>query len=175
MPGPLKLDKKKTAILIIDYQNRMLNELSENSRKEILRKANEILSKGRQNSIPVIYIEVRRGERTPEMEIHPDIAPKSGEIVLTKQSTGPFETTNLNEVLIKLGVDTLILFGIATQACVLSTVRSAAELHYKPVVVSDCCANPPSAEVHRNLIENVFPGLGSVLTAQQLLETLEKT
>ena len=44
MPGPLKLDKKKTAILIIDYQNRMLNELSENSRKEILRKANERLA-----------------------------------------------------------------------------------------------------------------------------------
>ena len=67
MAKQLTVDRCKTAILIMDYQNRMLNELAEEPRKEILRKANEILSKARSNSIPVIYIEVRRGERTPEM------------------------------------------------------------------------------------------------------------
>jgi hypothetical protein len=73
--------------------------------------------------VPVIYVEVRKGERTPEMEIHPGVTPKPGEVVLTKKRTGPFTTTNLNEVLKNLGADTLILFGIATQGCVLTTVR----------------------------------------------------
>ena len=172
MVNQLTLDRCKTAILIMDYQNRMLNELAEGPRKEILRKANEILSKARSNSIPVIYIEVRRGERTPEMEIHPAITPKPGELVLTKQRTGPFTTTNLNEVLKKLGVDTLVLMGIATQGCVLTTVRCAADMDYKLVVVSDCCANPPSDEVHRVLMEKVFPGQASVVKAQELLGVL---
>jgi nicotinamidase-related amidase len=87
MANQLTLDRCKTAVLIMDYQNRMLNELSEAARKDILRKANEILSKARSVSIPVIYIEVRRGERTPEMEIHPGVTPKPGELVLTKQRT----------------------------------------------------------------------------------------
>ena len=80
MAGQLTIDKKKTAVLIMDYQNRMLNELSEPARKEILEKANAILAKARKDKIPVIYIEVRGGERTPEMEIHPGITPKAGEV-----------------------------------------------------------------------------------------------
>ena len=174
MAKQLSLDRCKTAILPMDFQNRMLNELSEGDRKEILKKTNDILAKARQIGIPVIYIEVRRGERTPEMEIHPALTPKTGELVLTKQRTGPFTTTNLNEVLKKLGVDTLVLMGIATQGCVLTTVRCAADMDYKLIVVSDCCANPPSAEVNRVLMEKVFPGQASVLTAQQLLEVLGK-
>ena len=174
MANQLTLDRCKTAVLIMDYQNRMLNELSEAARKDILRKANEILSKARSVSIPVIYIEVRRGERTPEMEIHPGVTPKPGELVLTKQRTGPFTTTNLNEVLKKLGVDTLVLMGIATQGCILTTVRCAADMDYKLIVVSDCCANPPSEEVHRVLMEKVFPAQASVVKAQELLGVMGK-
>ena len=174
MADQLTLDRCKTAVLIMDFQNRMLNELSEAARKDILKKANDILSKARQIGIPVIYIEVRRGERTPEMEIHPGVAPKPGELVLTKQRVGPFTTTNLNEVLKKLGVDTLVIFGIATQGCILTTVRCGADLDYKIVVVSDCCANPPSEEVHRILMEKVFPGQASVVKAQEILGVLAK-
>ncbi|MFY9813576.1 MAG: cysteine hydrolase [Dehalococcoidales bacterium] len=172
MAGQLTIDKKKTAVLIMDYQNRMLNELSEPARKEILEKANSILAKARKDDIPVIYIEVRGGERTPEMEIHPGVTPRSGEVVLTKKRTGPFTTTNLNEVLKKFGADTLVLFGIATQGCVLTTVRCGADLDYKLVVVSDCCANPPSEEVNRILMEKVFPGQASVVTTKEVLAVL---
>ena len=172
MAGQLTIDKKKTAVLIMDNQNRMLNELSETARKEILEKANSILAKARKDNIPVIYIEVRGGERTPEMEIHPGVTPKAGEVVLTKKRTGPFTTTNLNEVLKKLGADTLVLFGIATQGCVLTTVRCGADLDYKLVVVSDCCANPPSEEVNRVLMEKVFPGPASVVTTKEVLAVL---
>jgi nicotinamidase-related amidase len=172
MVHQLTIDKKKTAVLIMDYQNRMLNELSELARKELLEKANAILQKARKDKIPVIYIEVRRGERTPEMEIHPGITPKAGDLVLTKQRTGPFTTTNLNEVLNKFGADTLVLFGIATQGCVLTTVRCGADLDYKLVVISDCCANPPSEEVNRILMDKVFPGQASVVTAKEVLTVL---
>jgi nicotinamidase-related amidase len=172
MAEKLTLEGRKPAVLIMDYQNRMLNELTEPVRIETLKKANELLAKARAKKIPVIYIEVRGGERTPEMEIHPGVTPKPGEVVLTKKRTGPFTTTNLAEVLKKQGIDTLVLFGIATQGCVLSTVRCAADMDYKLVVVSDLCANPPSEEVNRVLMEKVFPGQASVVTCKEVLAVL---
>ncbi|MGP8080700.1 MAG: cysteine hydrolase family protein, partial [Dehalococcoidales bacterium] len=82
--------------------------------------------------------------------------------------------TNLIEVLKKQGIDTLVLMGIATQGCVLTTVRCGADLDYKLIVISDCCANPPSAEVHKMLMEKVFPGQANVVTAKEILGLLGK-
>jgi nicotinamidase-related amidase len=172
MVNQLTIDRHKTAVVIMDYQNRTLNELSEEHQKDILGKVNAILSKARDHEIPVIYIEGRRGERTPETEIHPAVTPKPGEVVLTKKRVGPFTTTNLNEVLNKLGIDMLILMGIATSGCVLTTVRCAADLDYKLAVISDCCVNPRDPEVHRFLVEKIFPNQASVITSHEILEAL---
>jgi nicotinamidase-related amidase len=168
MSDQLSIDKGKTAILIMDYQNRQLGYFSESFQSELLAKANRVLDKARLEGIPVIYIEVVRGERTPEREIHPDIMPQPGEPVLTKSRTGPFSTTNLDEVLKKQEIDTLALMGISTSGCVLSTVRWAADINYQLMVISDCCADRDD-EVHRVLMEKVFPRQASVVTAQEFI------
>ena len=82
---------------------------------------------------------------------------------------GVFTTTNLDEVLKKIGVGTLLLFGIATQGCGLATVCYGADLDYKLVVISDCCVNPPSKEVHGVLMEKIFLGQARVITAKKVL------
>lgn len=174
MARQFTVDRGKTAILILDYQNRWLSVYSEEFQKEILRKVNEILMKARHEGIPVIYVEVVPGERTPELEIHPAVSPKAGEIVLTKRSVGPFSTTNLDEVLKRQGVDTLVLMGIGTSGCVLTTVRFAADMGYKLVVLSDCCADRDN-EVQRVIMEKIFPRQAIVITSDQLLRVLEKT
>ena len=173
MAEQLTIDRGKTAILIMDYQNRQLSSFSEEFQKEILRRANEVLAEARRENIPVIYVEVVRGERTAETEIHPTIIPKSGEIVLTKHRVGPFSTTNLDEVLKKQELDTLVLMGISTSGCVLSTVRCAADMDYKLIVLSDCCADRDD-EVQHVLMEKLFPRQATVVTSQQFLQTLEK-
>jgi len=173
MAEQLSIDRGKTVILIMDYQNRQLSSFSEEFQKEILRRANAVLAKGRLEGIRVIYIEVVRGERTPEIEIHPAINPKSGETVLTKRRVGPFSTTNLDEVLKKQGIDTLVLMGISTSGCVLSTVRCAADMDYKLVVLSDCCADRDD-EVQRVLMEKLFPRQAIVVTSHQFFQALGK-
>ena len=112
MADQLTINRDKTVVLIMDYQNRQLSTFTETQQSELLAGANTVLEKARSNGIPVIYVEVRRGERTPETEIHPGIAPKSGELVLTKSRFGPFSTTNLAEVLSAKGIETLVLGGI---------------------------------------------------------------
>jgi nicotinamidase-related amidase len=171
MAEQLSIDRGKTAILIMDYQNRQLNSITTDSAAELLTRANEVLAKARHESIPIIYIEVRRGERTPETEIHPAITPQPEELVLTKRRVGPFSTTNLDEVLKQQGIEALILMGIATSGCVLSTVRWAADIDYRIIVISDCCADRDE-EVHRVLTEKIFPRQATVVTAEEFHKAL---
>lgn len=172
MAEQLSLERNKTAILIMDYQNRQLSAFSQNFQNEIINRAKGVLAKAHQKGIPVIYVEVQRGERTAETEIHHAMAPQYGELVLTKRRTGPFSTTNLDEVLRKQDIDTLVLMGIRTSGCVLSTVRWAADIDYKLIVLSDCCADQDE-EVHRVLMQKVFPRQASVISSQEFLIKIE--
>jgi nicotinamidase-related amidase len=126
-----------------------------------------------------------RGERTPEREIHPAITPQAGEPVLTKHRADPFSTTNeerardwrmMDELFKRQGIETLALMGIQTSGCVLSTIRwaSGASTHYQLIVLSDCCADRDD-EVHRVLMEKMFPRQASVVTAKEFIETIGQT
>ena len=163
----------KTAVIIMDYQRRQLSLFPESFQKEIIARANRVLDRVRKERLPLIHVEVVRGERTPETEIHPDIRPKPGEILLTKTRTGPFSTTKIDEILKKWGVDTLILLGIRTSGCILTAVRWAYDIDYKLVVLSDCCADAEE-DVHKILMEKVFPRQAAVITSEQFFKALAK-
>ncbi len=167
----LSIDRNKTAVLIMDYQNLQFSFFikEEDAQKEILKKANAVLARAREVGIPIIYVEDIRGERNAQSEIHPAIKPKAGEQVFTKHSVGPFATTNLDEVLKKQGINTLILMGIATSGCVLTTVRWGGDIGYRFIVVSDCCANPDQ-EVQRFLMEKMFARQAA--TSAEIIEVL---
>jgi len=173
MAEQLSFDRNKTAVLIMDYQNRQLSAFSDTFRDELLAKANMVLAKVRREGVPVIYVEVRRGERTPETEIHPAVTPQPGEVVVTKSRVGPFSTTDLDAILKAKGIETLVLMGVMTSGVVLSTVRWAADIDYRLIVLSDCCADRDE-EVQRVLMEKVFPffGQATVVTSQEFLRAL---
>ena len=166
-------DRSKTAILIMDYQNRQLSNFSDAFREDLLARANKVLARARHEAIPVIYVEVRRGDRTPETEIHSAVSPQPGEVVVTKKRVGPFSTTDLDAILKAKGIETLVLMGISTSGVVLSTVRWAADIDYRLIVLSDCCADRDE-EVQRVLMEKVisFMGQATVLTSQEFLQAL---
>jgi nicotinamidase-related amidase len=97
-------------------------------------------------------------------EIHRAVAPKPGEVVVTKHRVGAFLGTDLDMILKAHHIETLILTGIATSGVILSTVRHAADADYGLVVISDCCSDP-DAEVHRVLLEKVLSKQADVVTA----------
>jgi len=73
-------------------------------------------------------------------------------------------------VLLRAGdIDTLVLTGIATSGVVLSTLRQAADLDYRLVVLADACLDGDQ-EVHRVLTEKVFPRQADVLTVAKWVE-----
>jgi nicotinamidase-related amidase len=64
-----------------------------------------------------------------------------------------------------------VLAGIATSGVVLSTLREAADRDYQLIVLSDCCFDL-DAEVHRVLMDKVFPRQAEVLTVEELQRRL---
>ncbi|WP_037912727.1 cysteine hydrolase family protein [Actinacidiphila yeochonensis] len=99
----------------------------------------------------------------PGAAIHPDVAPRAGETVVTKKRVSAFTGSDLELVLRSTGVGHLVLTGIATSGVVLSTLRQAADLDYRITVLADGCADP-DPEVHRVLTEKVFPRQAEVTT-----------
>src|SRR5271157_3265892 len=97
MAGTISIEPKKTAVLIIDYQIRIFNFFSKEIQDGLISRANRVLATARQKGMPVFYIEVVRGERTPEHAILAQVTPQPGDTVLTKHRVGPFSTTDLNE------------------------------------------------------------------------------
>jgi nicotinamidase-related amidase len=65
-----------------------------------------------------------------------------------------------------LNVDSLTLAGISTSGVVLSTLREAADMDFELCVLSDACADGDD-EVHRVLMETVFPRQARVLSADE--------
>jgi nicotinamidase-related amidase len=105
-------------------------------------------------------------------QIHADVAPEEGDIVVRKNRVGPFGSTDLDEQLQARGIDTLVLAGISTSGVVLSTVRDAHDRDYRLIVLADLCADR-DAEVHRVLTGKVFPGQADVIDAAELHDLLD--
>lgn len=75
---------------------------------------------------------------TFEHEILDSLAPKPGELVLNKNSSSVFNSTDINQLLKNLDVETLVVVGGATDMCVLTSSLDAADRGYDVVVAEDC-------------------------------------
>lgn len=82
-------------------------------------------------------------------EIVDELKPQANDIVLYKTRYSGFYNTDLDAVLKRLGVRTLIMTGCTTSVCVESTIRDATFRDYTPVVLSDCTAEPLGKELAR--------------------------
>ena len=167
------LDRDRTAVLIMDFQIRIIKNTGSEPRG-VIQKAAQVLEGARQAGIPVIYVVHRGGafqESAPDVEVHPGVAPAPGERIVSKVKTSPFSNTAIDIMLREMGRDSLVLMGVATSGCVLSTVRWAADINYKITVVSDAC-DDPDPEVHRVLTEKIYPRQGTVMTTQEFLQAV---
>ena len=194
MTDTLMLDRKHTALLVMDYQQTIVSRAVEKY-PDLLDKTAAVLAAARAADLPIIYIVVSFREGYPEVsprnrsfsalresgrmlagspdtEIHPQVGPRPGEIVVAKHRVGAFSTTALETILRAHDVTSLILCGIATSGVVLSTVRWAADMDYDLVVVEDCCADGDD-EVHRVLTQKVFPRQARVVSANAIIEDLK--
>jgi biuret amidohydrolase len=77
---------------------------------------------------------------TKGIEIYDEIAPRPGEIVVKKHRYSAFYGTDLDIILRGWGIDTVVIAGVTTENCCLSTARDALFRDYKVVFLSDATA-----------------------------------
>lgn len=68
------------------------------------------------------------------------LAPRPGEVVVTKTTDSALTGTNLRLVLSNMGITHVVCCGIFTDQCVSSTVRSLADESFDVIVAEDACA-----------------------------------
>lgn len=110
-------------------------------------------------------------EGTPEAEIVDELKPSADDYIITKRRHGAFYNTDLELLLRSRRLDTLIVTGVLTDACVADTVTGARERDFHVIILSDCCASM-TKERHEYWISNVFPRKGRVRTSDEIVAVL---
>jgi nicotinamidase-related amidase len=190
---PTTIDRDRTAVLIMDYQNDILTRFTQIDEATLTRAA-DVLRAARAAGLPVIYVKIAFRPGYPEVpeqglfamvrgsgmlvdgtegaNIHPAVAPQSGDTVVLKKRVGAATGSDLEQVLSAKRRTHLVMFGVATSGVVLSTVRWAADHDYTMNVVSDCCVDR-DPEVHRVLLEKVFAQMAPAITASDFVSAVQ--
>lgn len=110
-------------------------------------------------------------------DIIPELYPAAGEPVIDKPGKGAFYQTDLELILQKRGIDTLLVCGVTTEVCVHTTVREANDRGLRCVVLGDCCASyfPEFHAVALRMVAAQGGIFGWVSTAQNLLMAMNES
>jgi nicotinamidase-related amidase len=87
-----------------------------------------------------------------------------------KKRYSAFYATDLEFLLQRRNVDTLILAGINTTTCVLCTAFEATNRDFRVVIASDAVDSMDGEEMHRFALRLMEAAIGWPLTNQQILE-----
>jgi len=187
-----------SALLVMDVQVGIVERFPEGS-AELLDAIGRATVAARSADIPVVYVRIAFRPHVPEIsrrnrsfatfadsgtvamgdgdaatQIHPAVAPHPDDIVVLKKRVSAFAGSDLDVVLRSLDVDKLVLTGIATSGVVLSTLRYAADQDFQLAILRDACADG-DPEVHRVLMEKVFPRQAEVLMTGDWIQRLARS
>ena len=104
-----------------------------------------------------------------EREILGEIAPKPVDLVIEKTTSGAFNSTNLDQVLRNMGINSLVVCGVATNGCVETTVRGAGDLGFLVYLVDDGCA-AFKPELHEESIRDMDHNFAIVKSASEIVQ-----
>ena len=132
-----------TALLVIDVQVGIIEGFHAYRGREVLEKINQLLAKARASNTPIIYVQ-HDGDKghplemgTAGWEIHSDIKPREGELIIRKRASASFFETTLQQELEARSIKHLIVTGCMTEYCVDTTSRRAVTLGYDVTLASD--------------------------------------
>ena len=106
-------------------------------------------------------------------EIIPELYAEGDLVVREKKRYNAFYATDLEFLLRRLGVDTVILTGINTTTCVLCTAFEATNRDFRVVIASDAVDSMDGEEMHRFALRLMEASVGWPLSNQEILTALK--
>jgi nicotinamidase-related amidase len=107
----------------------------------------------------------------PSCRVDDSVAPRPGELILQKTTSGPLNSTKLDQTLRVLGIDTVIVTGVVTDVCVAQTAREFGDRDFNAIVVEDACASTDDAR-HKAALETIAITFGFVESTEQVIARL---
>ncbi|CAI1581607.1 N-carbamoylsarcosine amidase [Serratia grimesii] len=153
-----------------------------------------LLATARQTGIPVIHTNIRYHaghfanggiwvKKAPVMKdmvdgnplaaFCPQVAPRTTEVVLTKQYASAFFGTSLASMLVALGVDTLLLVGCSTSGCIRASAVDAVQHGFRTIVVRECVGDRHPGPHEANLFD-IDSKYGDVVAKQEAIDYLNR-
>ncbi|POA21150.1 MULTISPECIES: cysteine hydrolase family protein [unclassified Pseudomonas] len=178
----------KSALVVIDFQNEYFSgRMPIPDGAAALAKTRELITFADSHKIPVYHVQHVAPAGSPVFAIdgqtvkfHPDMQPRPQDVVLQKSTVSVFASTDLDQQLKKAGIQTLIISGLMTHACVAGAARDAAPLGYNVIVASDASAtraitraNGVSIDkdsLHKAALAEVEDTFGDVLSTAQIVK-----
>lgn len=187
----LSIDRSHTALVVIDLQKGIVaSSTAPHPAAQVIEHSARLLAHARLCGILPVLVHVggasdwadrllpiadepaiARKLPSDWSEFVPEIAPKSGEVVILKRQWGAFYGTDLDLQLRRRHINTLIFCGIATEFGVESTARDAYERGFHQFFIEDAMSGL-SKSAHYNAIERIFPRMGCVRKTEWLLGPL---
>jgi ureidoacrylate peracid hydrolase len=188
------LDPERTALLVIDAQREYFDEdgaaYTPNA-AAIVAPLRALLDAARERGALVVYLRHvfaadgsdtgRMGDfddtpsfvaGTPHIEIVDALAPRPDDPVIDKTRYSAFVNTRLESVLKTARIETVLITGLMTQYCSVTTARHAHDLDYRVVFVADANAGPdlpdlgfgavPHADALRVIATSLAGGVATV-------------
>ena len=144
------IDPRKAALIIIDMQHGFLDSSS------------ALCVAGAAATVPACTRALNRAREpvsracaSPRtLDEYEPLAPQPGDRVIVKPRFSAFFATQLDLVLRRLGVGTVVLIGTTTPNCIRTTCYDAIALEYNTVVLTDCCSSH-TEEIQRVNLEDM--------------------
>lgn len=96
------------------------------------------------------------------------LKPQKGDYTIIKPRWSAFFHTELDLILRRLGIRTVILTGTTTPNCIRTTAYDANSLEYNVVVIEDCCSSQ-TEEIQRVNIEDMRRMGAVILSSQEFI------
>lgn len=186
-----QLDLASTALVLIDLQNsNVRRELAPYTAEQVVGNCVLLAGEMRDRGAMVVFVRVlvdaiptlpadapMKPPGTPPpppdaSQLAADAHVEAGDHVVTKRQWGAFYGTELDQLLRRRKIKTIILGGIATNLGVESTARAALDRGYALVFVEDAMSSM-AAEAHTFACENTFPIMGRVRSTLQVIDALQ--
>ena len=174
----------RTCLVIVDVQLRYVDSVTPQFAKSI----HELIARARASHVPIVYImhDIQAGDtqgHNPALswvnETHDQgyginhcmplefAWPCEGELVVMKRSFDSFHDTGLCGILRDMKVDRIILAGLLTGICVLSSCLSAVARGFHVDLVRD--ATTDGSDRANLLLSHVYPSIAHITTVAQVL------
>ena len=102
----------------------------------------------------------------------PELQPRAGELVVSKQYPSAFFGTSLASTLHAQGVDTVVIGGFSTSGCVRASALDALQNGFAPFVVREACGDRDPRPHEANLFD-IQAKIGEVVSEAEVVARLE--